>query len=256
MDGAWLIVLAVGLIIVTLLIHELTSVDRALRRRALHDYNAARGTQHRKQLQHSVQVLRPRRDNLTQERTSLQTQVVSLNERQGAELERILVKQTVEARLGEIRGLGPSLVSDIIKQCFNGSLSSLNRAYIVRGIGSERQAAISKWVRSVESQLPNLLKRDFPGKQDVVARYQSEKDVIEKRISSITRELARLESMEQKANDAIAQLSRVGPTDFANALQRGAVDQNQALAEHLSGIFPEWEPVPAWYADLLKEVAH
>lgn len=149
--------------------------------RARRDYRLARGTKHKKQLQKSLKILDQKLKNLEKERQILENRLNALTQEQSDELLKALSRHIVETRLTEIEGIGQVLKDRLINQCFNGTLSSLTSAYFfVQGIGWEKQNAISKWVNKMERELPILLKKDFPNKQEIIEEYKRKKIQLKK----------------------------------------------------------------------------
>ena len=226
-----------------------------LHRRAAHDYDNARGTQHLKLLRHALdanlqkhRVYQVELDAVSKDKSKVEAKTME-------EWRHALIEHLLKTRLQEIRGIGPALSGILYAYAHGqGNLTSLRLASKnIQGIGPSRQADIDAWVARYEAAIPTLVASDFPGKQEIQARYNG-------RLSALSAEIDRLETKKktvvaeiEQIRVAIAPLSKVNRHSVLQALQ-GTYTMPDEVEHYLRGAFPEWESVPDWFADLTKEV--
>ena len=223
-----------------------------VRRRADHDYRAARGTQHLRQLRTSLEALETsivaRRSRIASSRQQLD----AARAKRSRELRSTLSRHLAEEQLTDVPGIGSELSARIIAICFRGNLRDLRRADSVPGVGPTRQQAIVRWVSLMERRLPNLLAGDFPGKQQIVTKYSKQELALTERMRQEEKALDRERSLQDKAATAATQLEVVGPSHFREALRKRG-PSSPVPPQYLTGVYSPWEPMPDWFEDLLKE---
>jgi len=217
------------------------------------DYNFARGTQHLKQIQHSISVLNRRIKDREKEKRSLNQQIDDLKNNRSKELSKALTKHIVETRLKEVRGIGQNLYSAIIYNCFDGTLQSLKYAYgKVYGIGDEKQFAISAWVNAVQRQFPTLLQRDFPRKNEINTQYDAQDRKVRENLKKVTHILTEMYDIRKISITEAEKLKNVKIYDFLKAYNKNS-QVTKKVNEYLLGAFPEWGNVPNWFKTLITE---
>lgn len=217
------------------------------------DYARSRGTYHLRQIRAAITkhelALRP----YIQENNRLTQELDALNKEQTKEFERTLTMQLVNNLSLEVPGIGTKLKDRIIATCFDGSLESLLRAQqYVPGIGKQKEYAIRVWVNNLQHQMPQLVASDFVGKREIQTKYEKK----HRELSSRKRELAKIIKSRQKlisyAKQKIEPLEAVTRMVFGRAL-RGDSKASDAVAKYTIGAFAEWEPLPVWFSDIMKD---
>jgi hypothetical protein len=227
-----------------------------VRRRARHDYRAARGTQHLLQLRAAVSALRDALRSRQGRIEDLEQQLARLQTQRSQELHRALSEQLVHQRLTEVRGIGTTLSQRIIRHCFRGSLRDLQMAYRVEGIGPALQSALSAWVAERQAEFPTLLARDFAGKGGIEAKYAEPEASLGQQLQEERAAHKRESLLYDRAQAAIARLQRVRLAHFRRALRRRQAwrrsdRESPVPASYLKGIYRPWEPMPDWFRGLL-----
>jgi hypothetical protein len=221
--------------------------------RARRDFAAARGTQHRHQVERAVGSVRARVQALRSDAGRLDRRLAELERDESQELNKALARFLVSERLDEVPGIGPTRVAAILASVFRSKLSDLHSAHLAPGIGPQTQAAISAWVTYMEARWPELRGAPFTGKQQIPDRYAATRADLTAQRSALARRIAALEVLERRAAEALALLSRVTAADFRRALRRrGRAKDQDALRQHVLGLFPPWAKTPDWYVDLLN----
>jgi len=218
------------------------------------DYARSRGTYHVRQIRAAITkhelALRP----YVQESNRLTQELDALNKEQTKECERTLTMQLVNDLSLEVPGIGTKLKDRIITTCFDGSLESLLRSQYVPGIGKQKAHAIRVWVHDLQRQMPQLLVGDFVEKRDIQVKYEKRG----RELSSRKEELAKIMESRQKlisyARQKLEPLESVTPLVFGGAL-RGDSKASDAVAKYTIGAFAEWEPLPMWFSDIMKDPA-
>jgi hypothetical protein len=151
-----------------------------------------------------------------------------------------------------VEGVGPRLQRRIIGQCFRGSLQDLRHAEQVSGVGPTRQAAIMRWVRARERELPHLLKGPFPGKNRVEKEYRAKVAPLEGRLDQARTVLEERETLRNSVKATTDKLRSVQVPDFRKALRPSSSD-HPVPDWYLTGAYPAWESPPDWFVTLLSE---
>ncbi len=221
-------------------------------RKVNRDFTNARGTLHRNILQNAlanlnreVSTINERLAQLTQQRTELQRT-------RDLELEKILTPQIVSTELTDVPGIGSVLKDRLIKECFNGTLESLNRASSVHGIGHDKGKAVEKWVRQTRRKMPQLLQRDFSGKAPIMKKYADLDENLLREINARHEKLQELQALIGKATTVLNDLKTVSKATFSKAYS-GDEQAAETVTHYLNGIFPEWERIPIWYKTLVEK---
>lgn len=218
------------------------------------DYARSRGTYHVRQIQAAItkheSALRP----YIQEDNRLRQELDALDRQQTKEFERTLTMQLVDNLSLEVPGIGTKLKDRIITTCFDGSLKSLLRSQYVPGIGEQKAHAIRGWVHNLQRQMPQLLATDFVGKREIQAKYDNKRRELSSRKEKLTKIIGSREKLIAHARQSLDPLESVTTSVFAEAL-RGDPEASDAVARYTIGAFAEWEPLPAWFSDIMKDPA-
>jgi HAMP domain-containing protein len=227
--------------------------SRLLREKARMDYLSSRGTAHLKML---LQAQRPLELGVQSDTKALgesQAAVNRLLQEQLTELCRVLETQILREHIHEIPGIGQKLGAQIVSSVFRSRLSDLRYAESnIKGIGHARQMQINSWIRSWESRMPELLKQDFPGKQLVIANFAQRIRQKSMEVSKLGKQKANRQANYGKCIRLIQQLKQVRMHDFEGALS-GNAQGNPKIQFYLTGVFPEWEPMPDWFKEIISE---
>lgn len=220
--------------------------------RARRDYQLARGSMHLRQIHNSLKILNKNITNLEKEKQKLEKDLHKLNQRTSETLLKALSTHLVVTRLTEIEGIGPILGERIILNCFDGTLGSLRRAYVLEGIGQKKLQAISRWIDMMELEIPHLLKNDFPNKMAIIEECKRDKHEINTHLRKIEEKIAPMKEIKKKALDEKNKLSIVGISHFRKSYQSN-FEASELVNQYLKGVFPEWEPMPMWFKTLIFE---
>jgi len=150
-----------------------------------------------------------------------------------------------------VDGIGPRLKDRIVRYCFRGDLRDLRYAERVPGVGPARRAAIMRWVRARESELPRLIKGPFPGKEQVQERYRAQMAPLERWLDRAYTELEEKEALYESVETAVRRLRSVRVSNFRKALRPGSSGQ-PVPKWYLEGLYPAWESPPDWFITLLS----
>ena len=245
----------IGLVIVvlataTVLAWPTLTRELRLRRRAKRDFRVARGTQHLRQIDSALPNLQARIKAHAAEIARLNKQLQDLGQQRKGTLHAALVRYLVEDHLTDIRGIGPTLSSRIVHQCFRGRLSDLHTAYRVSGVGSALQSSIMAWVRAYEQQLPHLLQGSFPGKERILSDFAAQEHQLKERLRQERQALAGEKELCRQTEDIAERLRAVELGDFRAALKHPT---GSVPSEYLTGVYAPWEPMPEWFGLLLEE---
>ncbi len=220
--------------------------------RARKDYLDSRGTLHLKQLKHSLSNLDDDIFNKKDHKGKLLNAKETFIEERSNNLERRLIVHLVNTDLEEAYEIGPILKNRIINECFDGTLSSLHDTYQVHGIGEIRAYEIKDWAKKIDRELPELLKRDFPDKEEIMAKYAPRIESLDLQVDAIEKALRPMYDLDEKAATEISRLSQIRLRDFYSA-HNGNLEASKKVEESLIGTFPEWDRTPDWFKSLIKK---
>ena len=220
--------------------------------RARRDYQLARGSMHLSQIRNSQKILNKKIIDLEKEKQKLEKDLHNLNQRTSERLLNALSYHIVTTRLSEIEGIGPILRDRIIVNCFDGTLESLRRAYRLEGIGEIKLQAISRWVKEIEHDIPNLLKNDFPDKMTIIEESKRDEREINEQLRKIEERIAPMNEIKKKAHEEKDRLSVIGISHFIKSYQLNK-EASEMVNQYLKGVFAEWEPMPMWFGTLISE---
>lgn len=227
-----------------------------LRAQARLDYHSARGTAHLKMMRDAHEQYTRKYGRCQTALTAAQQQKSSIKSGGDQELQSTLETHILRTRLREIPTIGPALAEQLrLYAEGHGGLQSLSYASrYVTGIGDARQTAIDAWVSNYEKQKAALLAGDFPGKAEVLTRTAAQLAAVEAEITSLTKQEVALTEQLHRLRTEIAALESVSYNDFVRALQ-GPPAASDALDRYLRGVFPEWEPMPEWFKEIVEGAA-
>lgn len=223
-----------------------TVARRRLRRQAREDYRNARGTTHLRMLRDAQRWAVTKHQRMQTALQAAEARLPGMQEEEAQELLRALQTHLVHSRFGEVEGLGPALRERVIQAIFRGRLTDLHGARRVRGVGDQRQMAISAWVQRYEPQLHRLVQQDFPGKSDVRSRCAAQREQVQAEVTTYRQQLAEIDSTLRQVQDAIDRLQAITERDFVEAVLYPDRDADH-LDAYLIGAFPTWRPVPEWF---------
>jgi hypothetical protein len=231
---------------------------KARRRRKLHawaeqEYRNSRGTSHLGMLRNSHKVLTEKRNKYQLESSNLNLELIDNNKTEQIECENAIVHDLVMHHLN-IPGIGPSLAQQIQRSVFRGKLEDLRIHKLLMELGQNRQKAITSWVNLQSTRIPELQDSGFPGKLEIQEKYRRKNQLLKDNISSIESEIVRLNILIDIIEKEIKRLDRISIHDFRDAIIDKSIDQS-ALEHYVTGVFAEWEPMPDWFRDALRESA-
>lgn len=226
--------------------------QRQLKKEARRDYQQARGTQHR-------QLLRRGRTKMVVEQQRQQEalqhakQELKRQQRQRDDaLEARLPRWLIENHFHEIPGLGKAMRDDIVARVFYSRLQDLHDAYRCQGVGPRKQIAISRWVYEYEIKMEVLQQHDFPGKAEVLAKYQQPIKAQKAQVTRLVKKKARLDRRLARIEETLAWLQAVEESDFIKAYCGADDAPHDKVEAYLRGVFAEWEPEPRWFREARK----
>ena len=243
------VVLALGAVLLLLPIVQLTV-------RAKRDFQRARGTQHRKQIEHALAAIRTQVGQLQGDTKRLEHQMTVLEGEEARELDHALARYLVSTRLGDVPGVGRARIQSISDSVFRSQLSDLHSAHHVPGIGPTTQAAISNWVNRMQSTWPQLRSASFSDKQQILDGYAAQRQALEQQRVMLVQRITTLQNLDQLATRELQVLSRITTADFRRALKVSGDRKNaEDLQRYILGLFPPWGTAPPWYTELLSAAA-
>ena len=224
---------------------------RGLRRQAKIDYQSARGTIHKGQIQACLKNLGSDLNQLRKQEAQDLQKLKGLDKRRQESLRKVLTDHLVRDRLIEVSGIGRKTADRIRRLVFKNRLSDLHRTQQrLRGVGAAKQASISRWVRKIERNLPAMLEGEFPGKTEVIESHRSDERLIQLSLGVVRKDLASLEELKSTGESALETLEWVTDRTFYKRL---VGEEQCSLETYTLGIFPPWERPPTWFARLLNE---
>jgi len=251
-----LIFLIIGIILVFFLVFLLPSIEIRIRlwRRARRDYQCARGIVHLRLLKNSLSVLDKRIAEAQKALKVLEIERARLKQEKERKLEAALSKHLVDSEFTNITGIGPVLKDRVIRYCFDGTLKSLRGAGSVRGIGYQKEVAITRWLNLAEKRLPTLLQKGFPGKDGINKMYEELDKQKENEFAKINSDLLVMRDLKANASTLSERLKSVHPSTFVRAY-KGNKEAAEEVASHMLGAFPEWGRMPEWFKTLIERYA-
>jgi hypothetical protein len=164
-----------------------------------------------------------------------------------------IIETTIfERYITEIPGIGDKLKGQLKTKVFRKQLSDLRSASaLINGIGDNRQDLINNWIRSWENKIPILIEEQFYGKDKIEKQFQPKILEKNKEIQKLKNELITVQTKISRINKHISTLNDITVNDFKNAI----VDhdhKNEKLDAYSQGLFPEWEPIPDWFIELIS----
>ena len=223
-----------------------------LRRRSRNDFLSARGTLHSNIIHNGLVSLDRVVYGLEREAGQLDSRRIILRNERKKALEAKLTSQIVDKELEGIPGIGRVLKERIIRECFDGTLESLNAVGNVQGIGDEKMHAIDQWIKEARLKMPGLLLGDFLGKSDIVGKYADSINKIEQELITNNSEC---QALQQLKSEAVAALDRLGSVDVSTFIDanRGDGRASEMVTRYLIGAFPEWREMPEWFKTLVEK---
>ncbi len=219
-----------------------------LRRQARRDYENARGTLHVEMLRKAQARLDVASSKWQAELQAVERERAALQAQCDEELVRLLSRYLVLTRLDEVRGMAPKTKADIIRDVFDDHLEDLRSAQWVAGVSEGCQRAINDWILHYRRQFPALLEEDFPGRRQVMGRYEARLERFDVRLRVLRARVDDLVALRERVGQALARLWPVTVQDFVTAA-RDPTDATAytAVQGYLRGVFAEWEPMPEWF---------
>jgi hypothetical protein len=230
---------------------KLVEVAR-IKEKANADFERCRGTHHARELRAAIDKHELALGRLMQEKRRIVAELDALAQSEAQEMERVVTLQLLNGSFLEVPGIGPRLKERIVHACFNGSLESLLRSQHVHGIGAEKAYAIRTWVQNMQRRLPQLVKGDFSGKDEIRAKYEVRKKELTASHGRVEKAIAPRERVIKLAYSALEPLESITSSTFRQALN-GDRRAAEKIATHNVGAFAEWEAIPQWFSDVMKE---
>ena len=228
--------------------------QRLLREQARIDYANARGTAHLRMLLNVYEKLKSQAQESSKQVEESNRRLAKIQQEQTKDLHEVIEARIVRDHIHEIPGIGPKLSAQLVSNVYRSRLSDLRKAEIyIHGIGDSRQYQINAWVCSWENQVPKLVEDEFPGKQEILDRYAENISQASAEIKRLEKQKSKAMAKYDKATELIHSLQEVSTRDFERVLL-GQQNQNDSkIRFYLTGIFPEWEPMPEWFKEIVSE---
>ncbi len=223
---------------------------RLLQKIARHDFENARGTAHAKLLQESRNLKSQEVGNLEKQISKLQKEWQKIYDQGQKELLKALERHIVFDRLNEVPGIGQKFHYELATQVFRSSITDLRHASQIPGIGENKQRQIDKWISYYQSQIPEMIKKDFPGKAEIVKISNQTINEIDNTLINLRAGKKELEEKIKSIDTVLTDLYQVSVNDFIN-LRLTPEQKNPKVDQYLMGLFPEWEPMPDWFKNLM-----
>lgn len=231
----------------------LPRVRRAqLLRRAGSDYHECRGTEHVRLLRQGIDRHEAAVHLLRHELPQIDARIEADRRLEADEVWSALLRHTVSERLLEVPGIGPKLRDTLLAECFDGTLGSLERVEDLAGVGEEKATSIQHWVHGLRATLPHQTHAPFPGREEIETRHHAIREEIEAERQALLTRLAELEPRLKKAQGELDRLSGVTVFDFVHAMQ-GHTAAAERVSLYAMGVYPEWDPAPAWFEGILVD---
>ncbi|MCU0520982.1 MAG: hypothetical protein MUF84_09850 [Anaerolineae bacterium] len=219
-----------------------------LRRRARRAHAEARGSLHVPMLREAQGRLEGELQRCSDALGAVEKACARIEAARDEELITALSHHLVLTRLAEVSGIGMKDHADILREVFDRNLEDLRSAHWILGLSEGRQRAINDWILSYRRQFPRLLQEDFPGRNEVLARYRRPLGELEAQIAELRAERDEVQRLRECVGAALARLWPVTADDFAAAMRDPAdASAADAVACYEKGAFALWEPMPDWF---------
>lgn len=206
---------------------------------------------HLKLLRASSQLLNKKRAELKRSLADAEARIKQLKVSRMRELQVAASTFLVNRELEKISGIGKTLKQRILQQCFEGTLSSLNRVDHVHGIGREKADAVRLWINNAIKRLPGIIQGEFKGKGEIMRKFDKLESNITSQTSLFMRELQEKDELSARIDKEVGRLSLVRSSTFRRAL-RGDSKAVSQVSQFMGGTFPEWEEMPNWFRNAMK----
>jgi hypothetical protein len=247
------LIFSILLIVFILVVLRFIKPKLSLRIKASNDYRNARGTKHLKFLQGTYTTLNKKKVEITTLINDLEVQVKMLERRRQQELEIAATQFLVHKELTKVRGIGETLKQRIMKECFDNTLTSLNKVEHIQGVGLEKALTIRRWVKKAIPRLPKILQDEFYGKQQIMRKFEKAlHEKINKKTSQI-QDRQKIEKLMSKIDQEVRWLTLINTSTFRMALKGDMTAVNQ-VSQYMQGSYPEWEELPKWLKNVEKIV--
>ena len=230
-------------LVTILLIIRFFSPTVSLWIKAYNGYNHSRGTKHLRLLQGIFTSLNKNKDETINPITDFEVQISRLKKRRIEALEVATSKFLIRTELTKVSGIGETLKERIIQQSFKNTLLSLENVAYIQGAGSEKVLAVRLWVKEAINRLSEVIKSDFPGKQNIISQYGEELDDTTNQRFAILQNLQKVEEVISKTEKEIIRRSLISTSTFRRALKGDIKEVNQ-VSQYMKGTFTEWEDTP------------
>ena len=244
-----MLAIAAGLVILLMLLPPWLEV-LPLRLKARRDYRMARGTLHLKQIDKGLAYIDKALSLFRSECETSERSLRALESELDHELRSTLGREIIRIHLPEAEGIGEKLTDLILAQCFDGTLGSLRRAHEVDGVGDQKQESIDRWLVQWEPGFPGLMAKDFPGKQEIMDRYDQPIVAAREKLASFEFIREYFTLLKTSATEERNGLGRMTRSLFIeSSLSLGP--PSPLMQRYLRGVHHEWEIPPVWFEDIL-----
>ena len=225
---------------------------KALEQVAKREYTQSRGTAHAQLLRDARKRIERNNSQIIQKISSLKKEWQTRYNQSQSQLTDALHRHIVMTHLNEVPGIGAKYQDLIITHVFHRRLSDLRFSSNISGIGEVKQYQINLWINKYEAQTQELLKTNFPGKAEIISSNLPPIEAIRKEVEMLERSSQKLQNQMGQIDKVLAEYCNLTEEQFVRArITQG--EHNLKIDNYLRGIFAEWESVPAWFQELIKE---
>ena len=226
---------------------------RPLHRKAKRDFQQARGTLHVKLLDTGLRSIQNGLENHWCEYSLAEQALIQIETDLEQEHTTTLSRHLIRTHLPEAEGVGEKLTDLIMARCFDGTLDSLHGAYVIDGVGERKQESIDHWLIPLKTGFPELLERDFPGKNAIQERYDLYFETVHDWIHREELIIHSLMRMDTHVRIELHGLSQMTRSKFIRTYVTPG--HNEPLMEkYLQGVHHAWDPPPDWFEDLISVI--
>jgi len=178
---------------------------------------------------------------------NLNKEVESIEQEKNKEIEKIISNWVLYTHLTDVSGINTRMRDNIIAVCFNGTLKNVwHTVDHVRGIGPHKARAIRYWLNGWMQQLPDLLRQDFEGRDEIINKYKSRQDKIKKQIHELDLQRRYLSQLSDDSKAALENFKTATIEHFLGCFSEDNPEVGK-VTSYIQGLYPEWEDPPTWY---------
>ncbi|NMC29935.1 MAG: hypothetical protein GYA45_07690 [Pelolinea sp.] len=225
--------------------------NKALEKIAFGEFESARGTYHLKMLKDAQTRFQSIVKDYNLEILESNDQIREIEDNTKKQLSQCLERYLISTKITEIPGIGAALGQRILKFIYKNTLTDLYRSFALNGIGDQKQLQINIWVHKYLEEIPGLLLKDFPGKEEIIIQSNDKIYTIQEQIKQKISEKSMVEKKLEMINFWINKLEKTTLNDFITARVENKGNFSE-IEEYINGVFAEWEPIPDWFKEVIS----